>query len=87
MEDLGEVGGEDNIEPVKEIFATINLFLRFFFLVFGESSLLKMRSSPLSPLTLSAIVSLGSFSASLDTEETAEMFEVSRAAPSSVRAL
>ena len=74
VEDLGVTGGVDNIEPVKEIFATINLFLRFFFLVLGESSLLNTRSSALSS---SAIVSLGSSSTVEDTEETAELFKVS----------
>ena len=84
VEDLGEAGGVDNIEPVKEIFATINLFLRFFFLVLGESSLLNTRSSS---LPSSAKVSLGSSPAVEDTEETAELFKVSRAASPFVRVL
>jgi len=77
VEALGEAGGVDIIEPVKETLATINLFLRFFFLVFGESLLLKTRSSALSS---SSVVSLGSLAAIEDTEETAELFKVSRAA-------
>ena len=39
------MGGEDIIELDNDMFAIINLSLRFLFLVLGESSLLKMRSS------------------------------------------
>lgn len=43
--DLGLVGGEDSIELVNDKFDTINRFLRFLFQVFGESSVLNIKSS------------------------------------------
>ena len=81
-DDLGLIVGEDNMEPVNDTFATINLFLLLVFLVPGESLESNIKSSSDSSVCFVLLSSADSV-----ISVTADMLELSNDKPGPVRIL